>query len=66
MKNHIVPGTKLEFKSKKQEKEDHGVGMKIIDYLVHKYNGEKNINIEKENSMVSINIRLVAREETLF
>lgn len=58
VRNHIAADAKMDFKSKKQNKEEHGVGMKIIDYLVHKYHGEKRIRVDKEECIVSINIRL--------
>lgn len=65
VKNHIAAGTKMDFKSEKQEKEEHGLGMKIIDYFVQKYNGEKTICIDEKSCTVTISVRLLADGEGL-
>lgn len=50
VENHICPGEKVTFKTKKEDKDEHGIGTKIIESLVVKYNGKKEITIdEKEN-----------------
>lgn len=60
VKNRISEDKKLDFRSEKPEKDEHGLGMKIIDYFVQKYNGEKNICIDEKEGIISIKVRLRA------
>ncbi|WP_346908565.1 GHKL domain-containing protein [Faecalicatena orotica] len=46
--NRICPGEKVTFMTKKEEKDEHGIGTKIIESLVVKYNGKKKITIDEK------------------
>ena len=50
MENHIRPGEPVSMQTWKPEKEEHGIGTRIIDRIIEKYGGRKEVFIdEKEN-----------------
>lgn len=51
VENYICPGEKVVFKTKKEVPEDHGIGTKIIDSLIHKYDGKKEITVDPERHL---------------
>lgn len=63
--NRICPGEKVTFQTKKKEKDEHGIGTKIIDSLVVKYNGKKEITIDEKEHVFGKKIVLVPEEKKL-
>lgn len=57
--NRICPGEKITFKTKKEEKDEHGIGTKIIESLVVKYNGKKEITIDEKEHIFCKKITLL-------
>lgn len=51
VENYICPGEKVTFKTMKEDKDEHGIGTKIIESLVVKYNGKKEITIDEKESI---------------
>lgn len=53
VQNYVAPDEEIKFETYKEEKEEHGIGMKIIEYIVKKYHGERELEIDgKENLFV--------------
>lgn len=48
--NQISSGEEVNFETKKDDKEAHGIGTKIIDSLIEKYHGRKEVTLDKENN----------------
>ncbi|NCB91500.1 MAG: GHKL domain-containing protein [Clostridia bacterium] len=57
--NHVRPGEEVVFKTWKEKKEEHGIGTKIIDSLVDKYHGTKEIAQDMEKNIFEREIFLV-------
>lgn len=49
MKNRILKGEAVSFQTKKRKKEEHGVGTKIIETIVQKYNGSRSWKVDNQN-----------------
>ena len=47
----------MEMKSSKSDSENHGVGLKIINEIINKYNGKNDYQIE-DNSLINTIILL--------
>lgn len=58
VKNQICPGEKVTFQTNKKKKEFHGIGVQIIDEIVEKYQGMKEVTLDKENSLLTNRIVL--------
>lgn len=56
--NYICPGEEINFQTKKSNKEEHGIGRKIIDNLITKYNGTKITEVDKMHNMLHETITL--------
>lgn len=56
--NFIKPGSEINFKTWKEDKEVHGLGMKIIDSIVKKYNGKQEINVNSQEGKLELEIWL--------
>lgn len=50
VKNRIRSGRKIDFQTEKKKKEDHGIGRRIIEYLVKQYQGEEEVCIDQQTS----------------
>ena len=57
--NYICPGEELDFQTKKHDKEEHGIGRKIIDSMIVKYNGSKVTEVDKKKNMLCETITLI-------
>lgn len=62
VENHICPGENVMFKTKKDAPEEHGIGTKIIDSLMQKYNGEKEITVDQDKHLFIKKIVLHGRQ----
>lgn len=62
VRNCIRPDTTMDFKTEKQDKDAHGVGRKIISYLVKQYQGTETAKIDREKNELAIRIWLKRRE----
>lgn len=49
MRNCIAPGEKITFRTAKARREEHGIGTKIIENLVEKYQGTIEYSVDEEN-----------------
>lgn len=58
VKNCLKNGEKFSFTTKKTEKEEHGIGTKIIESLVEKYQGRRQYAVDTEHWMFEDEIRL--------
>lgn len=58
----IRPDATMDFKTEKQDKDAHGVGRKIISYLVKQYQGTETAKIDREKNELAIRIWLKRRE----
>ena len=58
MRNCIRPDVAVDFKTEKQDKEAHGVGRKIISYLVKQYQGTETTRIDREKKELAVRILL--------
>lgn len=61
--NYIRPGEVVTMKTWKEEKEEHGIGTRIIDSLVEKYHGRKEIFVDQDNHLFTKKIYLLPNEE---
>lgn len=52
LKNCVVPGEKITFQTQKAKKEEHGIGTRIIELLIEKYNGSRKVSCDEKNGMV--------------
>lgn len=48
----------MDFKTWKEEKEIHGLGMKIIDSIIKKYHGKQEINVNSKEGRLEMEIWL--------
>ncbi len=62
LKNCISKGTPFSFKTKKSQKDQHGIGTKIIQTLVEKYNGTIAFSIDETNGTFEETIMLCRKE----
>ena len=62
--NHIVPGHRIDFETEKSDKEEHGIGMTIIDYLIKTYHGKREISVNSEQNLLTIDVILNGMEKT--
>ena len=62
VRNCIRPDATLDFKTEKQDKDAHGVGRKIISYLVKQYQGTETMRINREKEELAVRIWLKKRE----
>lgn len=58
IRNHICPGEKISFETKKADKEGHGIGTRIIDSLIDKYKGRKELSVDKDKHVFQKKIYL--------
>lgn len=58
VENYICPGENVNFKTVKESPENHGIGTKIIEAAVEKYNGKKEISLDKEKNLLAVKVRL--------
>ena len=58
VRNCIRPDVAVDFKTEKQDKEAHGVGRKIISYLVKQYQGTETTRIDREKKELAVRILL--------
>ena len=56
--NYVAPDEEVKFETYKEEKEEHGIGMKIIDYLVKKYHGKQVLEFESREHMLVVQVWL--------
>ena len=63
VQNYVAPDEEIKFETYKEEKEEHGIGMKIIDYLVKKYNGTNKVEINGKKNLFIVRISLPVPEE---
>lgn len=49
--NYVCPGEKITFQTSKRAREEHGIGTQIIDQLVKKYSGKKEIFYDKQRCL---------------
>ena len=49
MRNHTKAGVKLSFKTTKKQKEEHGIGTKIIYNILEKYDGKRQTVLDEEH-----------------
>lgn len=60
MKNRILKGEAVSFQTKKKQKEEHGIGTKIIETLIQKYNGNRTWKIHEQEMIFEDKITLGA------
>lgn len=58
IKNCIPKGEKISFRTSKAQKEEHGIGMKIIQSLVEKYEGSRVYFVDPDSQKLDDRIRL--------
>lgn len=58
--NQIRGGEKVDFRTKKKQKEEHGIGMQIISSVVEKYHGKKTYTVDEEAGKMRVEIMLKA------
>ncbi len=44
LKNRVIPGETITFQTQKAKKEEHGIGTRIIEALIEKYNGSREVS----------------------
>ena len=49
--NSVTPGEEITFQTQKANKAEHGIGTKIIDSVIEKYNGHKELSLDKEQGI---------------
>lgn len=47
VENQVLPGEKLSFSTRKEKKELHGFGLEIIDNILKKYGGRREVSLDK-------------------
>lgn len=57
--NSIAKGKKLSFVTQKRDKIIHGIGTKVIEDIIVKYNGSRELNIDEANGVLKDKIVLV-------
>ncbi|MCC8103454.1 MAG: GHKL domain-containing protein [Clostridiales bacterium] len=62
--NRISPGERMDFQTKKEKASEHGIGMKIIQSLVLKYNGQRQTTVDEEKHLLNIRIEFPVPEIT--
>ena len=60
VQNYVAPDEEIKFETYKEEKEEHGIGMKIIDYIVKKYRGKSEIEIDGKENLFVVKVRMPA------
>jgi len=58
IENSIPKGESFSFHSKKADKLNHGLGTSIINQVLNKYHGTRNIKLDKERAIVMDHIHL--------
>lgn len=58
VKNYVKPGEKVNFYTKKANKEEHGIGIKIIDSLIEKYHGKRDIFLDENENLFQTRVQL--------
>ena len=58
VQNYVAPGEEVKFETYKEEKEEHGIGMRIIEYLVKKYQGKSEIEIDGKENLFVVRVSL--------
>ena len=58
VQNYVSPGEEIKFETYKEEKEEHGIGMKIIEFLVKKYHGKNEIEIDGKENLFVVRVSL--------
>lgn len=62
VRNRIQPGVKVTFYTKKANKEEHGIGIKIIDSLIEKYHGKRETDTDEETNLFRCRVSLTIQE----
>lgn len=62
VQNQIQPGVKVTFYTKKANKEEHGIGIKIIDSLIEKYHGKRETFVDEKKNLFRCQIMLMISE----
>lgn len=63
VENYINPEEKITFETSKEEKDEHGIGMKVISYLVKKYNGKQKIELDQKQNKILVEVWLKEEKE---
>ena len=58
VQNYVSPDEEIKFETYKEEKEDHGIGMKIIEYLVQKYHGKSEVEIDGKENLFIVEVKI--------
>ncbi len=61
--NRIRPGEHIDFRTTKANPEAHGIGTKIIDEIVSKYHGTKDVRVDPDKNMLEIRVKLERETE---
>lgn len=56
--NHIRPGEEIDFQTSKENGNEHGIGTKIIDSIVEKYNGRIEHKVSRDKDEFTVNVWL--------
>ena len=56
--NSLPRGEKPTFSTRKPSPELHGIGMKVIDEIIRKYNGRKTVTMDEEGNKITIEASL--------
>ena len=52
LKNRVIPGEKITFQTQKAKKEEHGIGTRIIESLIEKYNGSREVSGDEKQGIL--------------
>lgn len=58
VENDLSPDEMVTFQSKKENPEEHGFGIGLIDEVVEKYHGKKEVLIDRRQNRIRVNISL--------
>lgn len=57
--NYVGSDTDISFETSKENKDEHGIGMKIIAYLVKKYGGEIHYEVDRKRGMFVAEVKII-------
>ena len=58
VQNYVSPDEEIKFETYKEEKEEHGIGMKFIEYLVQKYHGKSEVEIDGKENLFIVEVKI--------